>query len=387
MSRDVLFLEENFPFKNIAGSLDCNKDEQTKVHDDFKSTNFFLDSGEQSCFDGPPQNPFSTTTKNIRSEEENVAQHENDLFANNSPVLGPKIEEDHAISHKEPEPRSKSVRTQPTHLSEYVVNLPPSVTNSQLGSNQANLTVYKTKFKSNGEVERYKARLVAKGCTQREGVDYHETFAPVAKLVTVRTLLVVTTKKGWIIHQLDVNNAFLHGDLDEEVYMKIPKGLAKEGETRVCRLRKSLYVLKLVGRLLYLQATRPDVTYAVNVLSQFVSDPRQNHLEATKRVLRYLKRTPRQVILLPREGPTTLTAYCNSDWLGFPFTRRSRTGYLLLFSGGPISWKTKKQSVVSRSSAEAEYKAMTSTVSEILWVRWLLKDMEVQLTTPISLFC
>nr|GEW54283.1 putative reverse transcriptase, RNA-dependent DNA polymerase, Gag-polypeptide of LTR copia-type [Tanacetum cinerariifolium] len=144
---------------------------------------------------------------------------------------------------------------------------------------------------------------------------------------------------------------------------------------------------RLVGRLLYLQATRPDVTYAVNFLSQFVSDPRQNHLEAAKRVLRYLKGTPRQGILLSCEGPTILTAYCDLDWLGCPFTRRSRTGYLLLFSGGAISWKTKKQSVVSRSSAEAEYRAMASTISEILWVRWLLKDMQVQLTTPTSLFC
>nr|GEZ89078.1 hypothetical protein [Tanacetum cinerariifolium] len=133
---------------------------------------------------------------------------------------------------------------------------------------------------------------------------------------------------------------------------------------------------RLVGRLLYLQATLPDVTYAVNVLNQFVSDPQQNHLDATKWVLRYLKGTPGQGILLPREGRTALNAYCDSDWLGCSFTRWSRTGYLLLFSGGPISWKTKKQSVVSRSSAEVEYIA-ASSLSEILWLRWLLKDMQV----------
>nr|GEX68162.1 hypothetical protein [Tanacetum cinerariifolium] len=402
VSRDVLFLEDNIPFKNIAGNLDCNKDEPTKVHDDFKSTNLFLDSGEQNYFDGPPQNSSSTTTEDIGSEEENVAQHENDLFANNSPVLGPEIEENHAISHEEPEPRSKRVRTQPAHLSEYVVNLPlrspilnlapikltrqytpylilflmiNSLTHkaflTTISSNhepscfeqatqdekwrnamqqeikalEKNGTlkelpeekrpvdskwVYKTKFKSNGEVERYKARLVAKSYCNQKRLD---------------------------LHQLDVNNAFLHGDLDEEVYMKIPKGFAKEGETRDSEMlgcRPSAFPVeqetkldkreeearvdatqyrRLVGRLLYLQATRPDVTYAVNVLSQFVSDPRHNHLEAAKRVLRYLKGTLGQRILLSREGPITLTAYCGSDWLGCPFTRRSRTGYRLLFSG------------------------------------------------------
>ncbi|KAL4586016.1 hypothetical protein LXL04_010646 [Taraxacum kok-saghyz] len=387
--------------------------------------------------------------------------------------------------------------------------------------------VYKVKYKPSGEVERYKARLVAKGFTQMEGVDFHDTFAPVAKLVTVRTLLAVATKKDWIIHQLDVNNAFLHGDLHEEVYMKIPEGFSKEGDTRVCRLRKSLYGLRqasrnwyqkftmsltrmgfvqshadaslfifnkggvfvtaliyvddvikagndlskiehtkqhidqqfsikdlgtlkyflgievartaeglvlsqrkytldilqdsgmegcrpskfpmeqnlqldrcssspkidasryrrLVGRLLYLQATRPDIAYSVNMLSQFVEDPREPHMAAAYRVLRYLKTTPGQGILLARDGGLDLQAYCDSDWLGCAYTRRSRTGYLLLLGGTPISWKTKKQTVVSRSSAEAEYRAMAVTVSEILWIRWLLKILQAPQTKSTPLLC
>ncbi|KAJ0800173.1 putative RNA-directed DNA polymerase [Helianthus annuus] len=95
---------------------------------------------------------------------------------------------------------------------------------------------------------------------------------------------------------------------------------------------------RLIGRLLYLQATRPDITYAVNVLSQFVADPRSNHLEAVNRVLGYLKGTPGQGILLSRTGDPTLSAYYDSDWLGCPYTRRSRTGYFLLLGGSPISF-------------------------------------------------
>lgn len=144
---------------------------------------------------------------------------------------------------------------------------------------------------------------------------------------------------------------------------------------------------RLVRRLLYLTVTRPDITYNVQILSQFLDKPRQSHYIAATRVLRYLKNNPGQGILLSATSGTQLHAYCDSDWGGCSDTRRSITGYCILLGNSPISRKSKKQSTVSRSSAEAEYRAMATTCCEVTWIRYLLADLEVSHVQPVQLYC
>ncbi|CAA7021399.1 unnamed protein product [Microthlaspi erraticum] len=326
--------------------------------------------------------------------------------------------------------------------------------------------VYKTKLNADGSLERYKARLVAKGYTQREGVYFVDTFSPVATMTTVKTLLVVAAAKRWSLTQLDISNAFLNGDLDEEIYMTLPPGYTcKNGESlppnAVCRLKKSLYGLKqasrqwfikfsfvllglgfkkshadhtlfvkndsgvyisvlvyvddiiitsnsdpnvdqlkdnlkaafrlrdlgpiryflgleiarsnkgisvcqrkytlelledagftdckpssipmdpsvkliqdsaepviddislyrkLVGKMMYLTITRPDITFAVNKLCQFASAPKASHLNAAYTVLRYLKGTIGLGLFYSVESDLVLTGFTDADWLSCPDT-------------------------------------------------------------------
>ncbi|MFS7918608.1 putative RNA-directed DNA polymerase [Helianthus anomalus] len=388
--------------------------------------------------------------------------------------------------------------------------------------------VFSVKHRPDGTIERYKARLVAKGYTQTYGIDYSETFSPVAKIDTIRVLFSIAANKGWPLHQFDVKNAFLHGELNEEVYMDAPPGFNenfKAGET--CRLKKSLYGLKqsprawfgrftvvmkkygfkqsnsdhtlflkrrgslvtcliiyvddmiltgndeeemsmlrdklfsefemkdlgrlkyflgievlrskqgificqrkyvldllaetgmvecrpadtpmmvnhglhmedgadladkeryqrIVGKLIYLSHTRPDIAYAVGVVSQFMHQPQASHMEVVLRIIRYLKGTAGHGILFKSNGHLEIQAYTDADWAGDKGTRRSTSGYFTMVGGNLVTWRSKKQKVVALSSAEAEFRGVARGLAEVLWIRKLLTEIGFLPTTATKIMC
>jgi hypothetical protein len=393
--------------------------------------------------------------------------------------------------------------------------------------------VFKVKYDSEGGVERFKGRLVAKGFAQKYGVDYQDTYAPVVRFSTIRTLLAFAIQHNMTIHQMDVVTAFLNGSLEEEIYMDQPEGYVQLGQEHlVCRLKKSLYGLKqsprcwnttfatfmesvgsrqstadpcvyiqleentvvcivavyvddliimtmsekvmieikkvltrrfrmkdmgplhyclgitieqdrennciwmhqeqyilqmikkfrmaeakpvstptdcnvklrkddgvskevdrtmyqsMVGSLLYAaNATRPDIAHAVSVASKFCAQPTQVHLTAVKRIFRYLKKTPKLAVKFQRQEDeaSMLRGFSDADWAGDPDDRHSTSGIIFMMSGGPVTWMSKKQGMVTLSTAEAEYVALSFATQEAVWLRRLLKDLQMCVEKPTIL--
>ncbi|KAG7578970.1 hypothetical protein ISN45_Aa03g031380 [Arabidopsis thaliana x Arabidopsis arenosa] len=144
---------------------------------------------------------------------------------------------------------------------------------------------------------------------------------------------------------------------------------------------------RLVGKLIYLTITRPDICFAVNVVSQHMQAPTLHHWNMVTRILKYLKGAPGQGIWMGCNKNTELVGYCDADYAGDTKDRRSTTGYCTFIGGNLVTWRSKKQKVVSLSSAEAEYRAMRKLTTELMWLKALLKDFGIDTPKPITMHC
>jgi hypothetical protein len=142
-----------------------------------------------------------------------------------------------------------------------------------------------------------------------------------------------------------------------------------------------------VGALQYLSFSRPDIAYAVQQVCLYMHDPREPHLNAVKRILRYLRGTIDYGLQLHRSSPTSLAADTDADWASCPNTRNSTSGYGVFLGDNLVSWSSKCQQTVSRSSAEAEYRGVANAVAEACWLRQLLSELHHPLHRATVVYC
>ncbi|GJU28922.1 ribonuclease H-like domain-containing protein [Tanacetum coccineum] len=308
--------------------------------------------------------------------------------------------------------------------------------------------IWKNKMDENGVVIKNKARLVAQGYNQLEGIDYEETFAPVARLEAIRIFLAYAAYIGFMVYQMDVKSAFLNGKILKEVYVQQPPGLeSSEFPNHVCMLDKALYGLKqaprawyetlskfliqhkfvrdlfkkydladsasvkcpmlppnnlgpdesgvsvnktlvrgMIGSLMYLTASIPDIQFSTCLYARYQANPKESHLVAVKRIFRYLKGTPNIDLWYPKGSCFNLKAYSESDYAGCNLDRKSTSGACQILGGKLVCWSAMKQSSVAMSSAEAEYVTAVGCCVQLLWIKSRLADYDV-LYNKVPIFC
>jgi hypothetical protein len=143
----------------------------------------------------------------------------------------------------------------------------------------------------------------------------------------------------------------------------------------------------LAGALQYLTFTRPDISYAVQQICLHMHDPREPHLAALKRILRYIRGTLDLGLLVRPSSQIELVVYSDADWAGCPDTRKSISGYVVFLGDNLVSWSSKRQNIVSRSSAEADYRSVANAVAEAAWIRQLLNELHSPLPKTTLVYC
>ena len=143
----------------------------------------------------------------------------------------------------------------------------------------------------------------------------------------------------------------------------------------------------LVGKLNYLIVTCPNIAHSVKVVSQYMSSPTVDNWVAVQHILCYLKGAPGRGIQYSNHGHNRIECFTDADWARSKEDRRSTSGYCVFVGGNLVSWKSKKQGVVSRSSAKSEYKAMTQSACEIMWLHQLLVEVSIKTVVPAKLWC
>nr|CAE02382.2 OSJNBb0080H08.8 [Oryza sativa Japonica Group] len=410
-SRDAIFFENEFPMKNTPSTSSL---EPVLPHEHFAP----IKHNEQTLEGNPEEDSIVDTRK---SKRQRVAKSFGDDYIVYLVDDTPRTIEE-AYSSPDADYWKEAVR---------IVERPYGC--KPVGCKW----VFKKKLRPDGTIEKYKARLVAKGYTQKEGEDFFDTYSPVARLTTIRVLLALAASHGLLVHQMDVKTVFLNGELEEEIYMDQPDrgegvilclyvddilifgtsfNVIEEllrGDEGGITLVQSHYVDKIlscfgysdckpaptpydpsvllrknrriardqlrysqiIGSLMYLaNATRPDISFAVSKLSRFVSNPGDDHWQTLERVMRYLKGTMSYAIHYTGY-PKVLEGYSDSNWISDADEIKATSGYVFTLGGGAVSWKSCKQTILTRSTMEAELTALDTATVEAEWLRELLMDL------------
>nr|GFB20780.1 uncharacterized mitochondrial protein AtMg00810-like [Tanacetum cinerariifolium] len=241
---------------------------------------------------------------------------------------------------------------------------------------------HEKKWTKDHPLHKINARLVAVGYSQQEGIDYDETFSPVARIKAIRLLLAYATHKDFTVYQMDVKTAFLNGILKEEVFRMenydiVPTPMVKQAKLKldlVGKLVDHTDYRSMIGSLMYVTSSRPDIMFATCMCARYQANPNEHHVLAIRRIFRYLKGTINLGLWYPKDSGFDLTAYSDADHAGCHLDRKSTSGSVQFLGDKLVSWSSKKHNCVSISTTESEYVAVSSCCAQVLWMRTQLTD-------------